>query len=98
MPKQTIEIDVPEGYELVQVNNQYRDTDPVTGEETLELILAIRKKEPEFIEVREYLFTGWAGNILLETIQKDLGDNAATIESSPHFIRWIDNDWRKIYI
>lgn len=96
--KQTIEIDVPEGYELVQVNSQYYDIDPMPGEETLELLIAIREKEPKYIDVREYLFTGGAGNILLGTVQKDLKGNAATIESSPHFIRWIDNDWRKIYI
>lgn len=101
MTKQTIEIDVPEMYKLGFHNNncnQYYGIDPRTGEEMLKLILAIKEKELEFIEVREYLFTGWAGNILLETIQKDLGDNAATIESSPHFIKWIDDDWRKIYI
>ena len=96
--KQTIEIDVPDGYELVQVNNQYHDIDPRTGEEMLKLILAIKEKELEFIEVREYLFVYREGRVLLGTVQKDLGDNAATRESSPHFIRWVDDDWRKIYI
>lgn len=98
MTKQTIEIDVPEGYELVQVNNQYRSNDPVTGEETLELILAIRKKEPEFIEVREYLHKGRQGYVLHNSIQRNFGPDAASIESMPHFITWLDDDWRKIYI
>lgn len=97
MTKQTIEIDVPKGYELVQVNNQYRIIDPVTGEETLELVLAIRKKEPEFIEVREYLHRSGL-YVLHNSIQKDLHQKASAIESLPGFIRWIDDDWRKIYI
>lgn len=98
MTKQTIEIDVPEGYELVQVNNQYYDIDPMTGEETLELLIAIREKEPEFIEVREYLHKGSNGYILHNSIQKNLHQKAADIEALPHFIKWIDQDWRKIYI
>jgi len=98
MTKQTIEIDVPKCYELVQVNNQYRINDPVTGEETLELILAIRKKEHEFIEVREYLNKGSNGYILHNSIQKNLHQKAADIESLPGFIKWLDEDWRKIYI
>lgn len=98
MTKQTIEIDVPKGYELVGVNNQYCYIDPVTDEETLELLIAIRKKEPEFIEVREYLHKGSDGYILHNSIQKNLHQKAADIEALSHFIKWLDEDWRKIYI
>lgn len=88
MPKQTIEIDVPEGYEIGEIQ-RIGDTHS---------LIYFKKKEPKYIEVREYLFIYGDGHILIGTVQKDLGDDAATRESSPHFIRWIDNDWRKIYI
>ena len=98
MTKQTIEIDVPEGYELVQVNNQYHDIDPITSEEKLKRLLAIKKKEPEYLEVREYLHSGSNGYVLHNSIQKNLHQKASDIESLPGFIRWVDDDWRKIYI
>ena len=95
MPKQTIEIDVPEGYEIDFIA---KSASP-QGKEIpyLDITVYFIKKEPEFIEVREYLHRSDI-YVLHNSIQKDLHQKASDIESLPGFIRWIDEDWRKIYI
>ena len=96
MTKQTIEIDVPEGYEIDLISKS--TLNPGKEIPYFDITVYLKKEELKYIEVREYLFIYGDGHILIGTVQKDLGDDAATRESSPHFIRWIDNDWRKIYI
>lgn len=91
MAKQTIEIDVPEGCEVDYLIPlwSYRETQDVR--------LFFKKKEPEYIEVREYLFTNWDGIARHNSAQKGHSDLLA-IEHSTDFIRWIDKDWRKVEI
>ena len=53
MPKQTIEIDVPEGYEIDLISKPALNP----GKEIphFDITVYLKEKEPEFIEVREYL-------------------------------------------
>lgn len=91
MTKQTIEIDVPDGWEFDSTHTTIFDNEP-------DVLVFLKKKEPEFIEVREYLYRGVLGQVICSSIQKNLDQEIATIGSSPNFIKWIDQDWRKIYI
>lgn len=95
MTKQTIEIDVPEGYEIDLISKSALNP----GKEIphFDITVYLKKKGPEFIEVREYLHRSDI-YVLHNSIQKDLHQKASDIESLPGFIRWIDEDWRKIYI
>lgn len=63
-----------------------------------DITVYLKKKEPEYLEVREYLHNGSYGYVLHNSIQKNLHQKASDIESLPHFIKWLDDDWRKIYI
>lgn len=96
MTKQTIEIDVPEGYEVDyhSQGGQYYTTDG----SSIDITVNLKQKEREYIEVREYLHKGSNGYVLHNSIQKNLYQKASDIESLPHFIKWLDDDWRKIYL
>lgn len=96
MTKQTIEIDVPEGYEIDLISKSALNP----GKEIpyFDITVYLKKKEPEFIEVREYLYRGVLGQVICSSIQKNLDQEIATIGSSPNFIKWLDEDWRKIYV
>ena len=89
MPKQTIEIDVPEGYEVVDPASHFIDGDCY--------IMHIKKKEHEFIEVREY-FLKCDGIVKKGVINKTDSYGAENVESLPDFFKWIDEDWRKVDI
>lgn len=87
MPKQTIEIDVPEGYEIGEIQ-RIGDTHS---------LIYFKKKEPEYIEVREFLARAYDGVVVHYSAQKGIS-NTKSIEESTSFIRWIDQDWRKVEI
>lgn len=96
MTKQTIEIDVPDGHDI---DNVLLCTS-LMGDDNRDQFYRVqfKKKEPEYLEVREYLHSGSNGYVLHNSIQKNLHQKASDIESLPGFIRWVDDDWRKIYI
>ena len=87
---------MPEGYEIDLVSKSALNP----GKEIpyFDITVYLKKKEPKFIEVREYLHKGSHGYVLHNSIQKNLGQKAADIEALSHFIKWLDEDWRKIYI
>lgn len=91
MAKQTIEIDVPEGYEIV---NQIINTPKC---HVLPVNFILGKKDPEYIEVREFLGRAYDGVVVHYSAQKGIS-NTKDIEESTSFIRWIDQDWRKVEI
>lgn len=88
-----IEIDVPDGME---------PCDPITytdqyGEISTTLI-QFKKKEPAFIEVRECLYMSKIGNgVKMGIAQKGI-DDITEYEEQDNFLRWVDKDWRKVYI
>lgn len=90
MPKQTITINVPDDkeidWDMVKRNNS----------ETPLSIYVIYFKDREYIEVREYLNNSFRG-VLHHSAQKGLSD-IKKIEEGTDFIRWIDQDWRKVEI
>lgn len=87
--KQTIEIDVPDGYELNVFYHQF------CVEELGVIEYRFKKKEPEFIEVRDYLCKSVSGNYLIVTKNKlgFLDDE----KLPPDAIKWL-GDWRKVQI
>lgn len=93
MPKQMIEIDVPDGYEF---NSEFPGTDE-NGDFAERIIVILKKKEPKFIEVRDYLITTHDGITIHVSAQKGISDIKA-IEEHIDFTRWIDHDWRKVEI
>lgn len=93
MPKQAVEIevDIPGGMEV-----DYFTQSP--GARTAKLHL--KEREPEFIEVRDFLikFGTGTGTIVPGVIVKGYGDSAEQAEADPRFLRWVDKDWRRVYI
>ena len=89
--KQMIEIDVPEGREVDYVIPLY------SYGLTQDVRIFLKKKEPEYIEVREYLITTHDGVTVHHSAQKGTS-NIKLIEESTNFMRWIDKDWRKVEI
>lgn len=87
MPKQTIEIDVPEGYEIGETQ-RIGDTHS---------LIYFKKKEPEFIEIRAYLVKTDHDGLVYCSVQKgwDIPELVAKQES---FVKWLDQDWRKVEI
>lgn len=86
--KQMIEIDVPEGYEFAEAQR--------IGDR--HSLIHFKKKEPEFIEVRDYLSKCHDGTLIKMTLNSYEFDIAKGIESQSTFIRWIDNEPRKVEI
>lgn len=66
--------------------------------QTIEINAPDDKEITNFIEVRDYLHRGSNGYILHNSIQRNLCQQATDIEALPYFIKWLDDDWRKIYI
>lgn len=91
--KQKIEIDVPDGFEVTDTSCWMANMQT----NTLILALPIKKKEPEYIEVREYLITTHGGVTVHHSAQKGIS-SIKLIEESTNFTRWIDKDWRKVEI
>lgn len=54
-------------------------------------------KEKKFIEVRDYLYETRAGDFRKRTVHKKFSD-IEDPESAEGFIRWLDDDWRKVEI
>lgn len=91
--KQQIEIDVPDGYEvkLIEVRPF------VTGGHGCNLTVAFLKKQPEFIEVREYLMCTVDGRVIWGRVVKGVL-TPENVEGWSHFIKWLDPDWRKVEV
>ena len=87
MPKRMIEIDVPEGYEIVEPTSHIIDGDCY--------IMHIKKIGHEFIEVREY-FLKCDGIVKKGVLNKNEAYGAEDVESHPDFFKWIDVNWRKV--
>ena len=90
--KQTIEIDVPDGYD--PVITPFSDTygNPAT------VLINFKKKEPEFIDVREYIAKAQCGEFYMDVLNKIQKLTPEEIESCESFVRWIDQTWRKVEI
>lgn len=95
MPKQTIEIDVPDGYELIKPATYIKDC---YGSDAIIIIAELKKKEPKFIEVRSFLWKDQDGNIHPKILTKMEHDAIGYLEKIELFIKWIDDDWRKVYV
>lgn len=98
MHKQTIEIEVPEGEEVDLVLNFSSGDYPALKSHAL---ITFKKKEPEFIEVREYLMHRSNGKIALGVVNNEPGslfDDPDQVQTHESFIKWIDKDWRKVEI
>lgn len=94
MTKQTIEIDVPDGYEF---SSAFPCTD-ANGEFTERILVTLKKKEPEYFEVREFLFRSrLGGGVIVGVAQKGL-ESIKDREADKSFIKWVDSDWRKVEI
>lgn len=91
MPKQMIEIDVPEGMEIDTVH------EVLPSRFSCDYTVQFKKKEPKYIEVREYLITTHDGVTVHHSAQKGIS-NIKLIEESTNFMRWIDKDWRNVKI
>lgn len=96
MPKQTIEIDVPEGYEQIPV---YCPPATAISEDEIAVTVYFKKKEPEFIEVREYFaMCGKALTVGVTIIGCPKHSQPEEIEKYGNFVRWIDKEPRKVEI
>ena len=94
--KQTIEIDVPEGHEIESVKLCPEAFGDKSGLNRL-AIVKIKKKEPEYIEVREYIFKN--DNVaMLGILNKSAIHTTGDIEEMEGFVSWRDQDWRKVEI
>lgn len=90
MPKQTIEIDVPEGRKIRVSQTDYVDF--------IQVNIYLEKKEPELIEVRDYLFMSKLGHGVMAGVAQRNMESLEEIETDMDFIKWIDKDWRKVEI
>lgn len=92
--KQTIEIDVPDGYEVGSSIYlcTYRDTQDIR--------IFLKKKEPEYIEVRQCLYRSGFDETLIDTIYRNKGHVECDMlkRYGVNFIKWLDQDWRKVEI
>lgn len=89
MPKQTIEIDVPEGMDISEIG--FTSTPAV--------VIHFKKKEPEFIEIRTYLYKNSTGIVPASICASDgRYRTPSKIESEPDFHSWVDLNWRKVKI
>jgi len=93
MPKQMIEIDVPEGSEIDIIA---RECDSFGRHSYTQIIF--KKKEPEFIEVKECLVRLDDGKYKAVTIVKGSPLPAEHMGQDRSFHRWVDTSWRKVYI
>lgn len=54
-------------------------------------------QEKEFIEVRDYLYEAHTGDFRKRTAHRKFSD-IEKVESAEGFVRWLDDDWRRIYV
>lgn len=90
MPEQMIKIDVPEGCKISVSQTNYADF--------IQVNIYLEEKEPQYIEVREYLMKDGGGRIYHNSTTRDWGNAPADVERSKFFVRWLDQDWRKVEI
>lgn len=92
MAKQTIEIDVPDGCEVDYLIPlwSYRETQDVR--------LFFKKKESEYLEVREFIARKQSGKIYVDSITRWYHCTPEKAEKLPGFVKWVDSDWRKVEI
>ena len=83
---------LPEGYEVGSSIHlcTYRDTQDIR--------IFLMKKEPEYIEVRDYLALDFRGKPIKMTLNADDFEWSERLESDSDFIRWIDKDPSKVEI
>lgn len=102
--KQQIEIDVPDGYEILNdgVHSpriEHFRINPIPG---LQVKIYLKKKEPEepkYIEVREFVGKTSMGEFYLGVLTK--GRSPTPDEVEKHYdslVKWIDQDYRKVYV
>ena len=91
MPKQQIEINVPEGMEVndIEIINDLGST--------MDIRVHLKKGESKSIEIRDYLCRLVDGRIVAATVTKEFG-TVEQVESNPYFLKWIDHDWRKVEV
>ena len=87
--KRTIEIDVPDGYEpvITTFNDIYGN--PYTT------LINYKKKEPAFIEVRDYLTDRYGEKNIFCHIKGSCPTDH--VEKTSTFVKWL-GDWRKVEI
>lgn len=90
--EQMIKIDVPEGYEVGGKCEYY---DSCTKKQWITLYLI--KKEPEFIEIRAYLVKTDHDGLVYCSVQKGW-DTPELVAKQESFVKWLDQDWRKVEI
>lgn len=95
--KQTIEIDVPDGYDI---DNVLLRTSLMSDDNRDQFYrVQSKKKEPEYLEVRDYLAFDYKGIPVKLTLNTDELHLAGAIESDDRvFIRWIDKEPRRVEI
>lgn len=97
--KQTIEIDVPDGYEIDFADLYEGVFEDKSGAGAKRAYVQFKKKDPEYIECRSYLYRNLATKkIVIETTQSIDEEAIKHYEKSKGFIRWVDKEPRKIYI
>jgi hypothetical protein len=55
-------------------------------------------KEKKYIEVKDYLYEKYDGTIRKATAHKDDTNQADILIGCNTFIRWLDDDWRKVEV
>lgn len=95
MPKQTIEIDVPEEYE---VDNVLLCTSLMSSSLNQIYCVQFKKKGPEYMEVREFLHRTHDGRLYVDSITNGHHCTPEEAEKFHGFVRWVDSDWRKVEI
>lgn len=96
MAKQTIEIDVPDGYDI---DNVLLCTSLMSDDNRDQFYrVQFKNKEPEFIEVREFLRKTYDGILHADSITNGHHCTPDEAEKLVSFIKWIDKDWRKVEI
>lgn len=92
--KQQIEIDVPDGFEVdsvVSLCSLYED-------EAEDIRVFFKKKQPEFIEVRTYLYKNSTGLVPASICKDERYNNPGKIEGMQDFVKWLDPDWRQVEV
>jgi len=92
MPKQTIEVEVPEGYEFSESKEIGFGN---LGAPYIDVRLFYKKKQPQVVEYKNYLSYGTDGTTILVFCATRGSSNP---ESYPGFIRWIETEWQRVEV
>lgn len=97
--KQQIEIDVPDEYDIHTIDESDLQNRLLTGEPCMTVSILLKKKEPEFIEVRNYLaMCGKNLTVGATVIGCPKHSQPEEIEKYGNFVRWIDKEPRRVEI